>query len=127
MEPIARILAREFWSRGEAPTFAEYAAAWLQAVSEHSQPNPERAFLGDRARGTSGPDWKSLRAKRAARVLHKLKKICVGGSAGIAAETEGAGFGALGCFESRRFRPFLGGAESVEPVLPVILTVWPAG
>src|SRR3984885_7040242 len=28
---IARILAREFWSRGTAPTYQEFAAAWLIA------------------------------------------------------------------------------------------------
>jgi hypothetical protein len=46
---IARILARQFWSRGSAPTFKEYAAAWLHAVKEHTRPNPEWAFLSDRA------------------------------------------------------------------------------
>src|SRR5437016_6055403 len=32
---IARILARDFWTRGKAPTFKEYASAWLQALREH--------------------------------------------------------------------------------------------
>lgn len=36
---IARIVARDFWSRGEAPTYYEYASAWLKAVEEHSRPN----------------------------------------------------------------------------------------
>ena len=72
---IARILAREFWSRGIAPTFKEYASAWLQAQQEHERPNPEWAFLSDLARGTAAPDWKKLRAKKAARVLARLKKI----------------------------------------------------
>jgi hypothetical protein len=72
---IARIVARDFWSRGVAPTFNEYASAWLQAVKEHSRPNPEWAFLSDRARGTAGPDWKRLRAKKAARVMKVLDQI----------------------------------------------------
>jgi hypothetical protein len=35
---IARMLAREFWSMGKAPTFAEYAAAWMQSSTEHTAP-----------------------------------------------------------------------------------------
>jgi len=72
---IARIVARDFWSRGEAPTLKEYASAWLQAVKEHNRPNPEWAFLSDRARGTAGPDWKRLRAKKAAKVMKMLDQI----------------------------------------------------
>ena len=72
---IARIVARDFWSRGQAPTFREYALAWLQAVKEHSRPNPEWAFLSDRARGTAGPDWKKLREKKARKVMQLLSQI----------------------------------------------------
>jgi hypothetical protein len=72
---IARILARDFWSRGKAPTFKEYASAWLRAVDNHRRPNAEWAFLSDRARGTAGPDWKRLRAKKAARVMKILNQI----------------------------------------------------
>jgi hypothetical protein len=72
---IARILAREFWARGKAPTFKEFAAAWLQAVHEHTAPNPEWAFLSDRKRGTTAKDWKKLRAKKAGSVLKRLNQI----------------------------------------------------
>lgn len=72
---IARILAREFWTRGKAPTFKEFAAAWLQAVQEHTAPNPEWAFLSDRTAGTTATDWKKLRAKKAASVLKRLNQI----------------------------------------------------
>jgi len=72
---IARILGREFWTRGKAPTFKEFAAAWLQAVQEHTAPNPEWAFLSDRTRGTAAKDWKKLRAKKAASVLERLNQI----------------------------------------------------
>lgn len=72
---IARILAREFWTRGEAPTFKEFAAAWLQAVRDHTGPNPEWAFLSDRTRGTAAKDWKKLRSKKAASVLKRLNQI----------------------------------------------------
>jgi len=72
---IARILAREFWTRGKAPTFKEFAAAWLQAVQEHTAPNPEWTFLSDRTRGTAAKDWKKLRVKKAAGVLKRLNQI----------------------------------------------------
>jgi hypothetical protein len=72
---IARILAREFWSRGEAPTFAKYAAAWVEASEQHTKPNPEWAFLSDRASGTNVGDWKKLRAKKAAKVLEIIERM----------------------------------------------------
>jgi hypothetical protein len=46
---IARILARDFWSKGIAPTYEEFASAWVAASDDHTQPNPEWAFLSDRA------------------------------------------------------------------------------
>lgn len=72
---IARILARTFWSRGEAPTFKEYASAWLQARKEHKRPNPEWAFLADRADKKAGADWKRMRARKAKEVMKILAKI----------------------------------------------------
>jgi hypothetical protein len=77
---IARIVAREFWSRGEAPTFEKYATAWMRAVKEHKRPNAEWAFLSDRARGVAGPDWKRMRAKKAAKVMKTLSRIGGGSS-----------------------------------------------
>jgi len=70
----ARIVAREFWSKGQAPTFREYAAAWLTA-EEGCESHPEWAFLADIARGTAGSDWKLLRAKNAAKVMRLLNSI----------------------------------------------------
>jgi hypothetical protein len=70
---IARIIAREFWSNGEAPTFRKYAAAWLGAAAENSEAHPEWAFLADRARGTARSGWKRLRAKKAAKVMKLLR------------------------------------------------------
>ena len=72
---IARIVAREFWSKGEAPTFRKYAAAWLSAAGEHTEAHPEWAFLADRARGIAGSNWKRLRAKKAAKVMKLLNAI----------------------------------------------------
>jgi hypothetical protein len=69
---IARILAREFWSDGKAPTFREYASAWIQASSEHLRPNPEWAFLSDIASTGAVRDWAKLRTQKASRVMKVL-------------------------------------------------------
>jgi hypothetical protein len=71
----ARILAREFWTRGVAPTYAEFAVAWMKADEGHTQPNPEWAFLSDRAAGTHMGDWKQLRTKKAKQVLKILERM----------------------------------------------------
>jgi hypothetical protein len=70
----ARIVAREFWSKGQAPTFREYVAAWLTA-EEGGESHPEWAFLADLAHGTAGSDWKLLRTKKAAKVMRLLNSI----------------------------------------------------
>jgi hypothetical protein len=75
---IARILAREFWTRGKAPTFREFASAWLQATREHTKPNPEWAFLSDRASKIATPDWKKLRAQKASKAMKTLNRIIAG-------------------------------------------------
>jgi hypothetical protein len=72
---IARILARTFWSRGDAPTFKDYASAWLQARKQHKRPNPEWAFLADRADKKAGADWKKMRAIKAKKVMKALAKV----------------------------------------------------
>jgi len=72
---IARILARRFWSEGKAPTYGEFAAAWLQAVRDHAQPNPEWAFLSDRASKKDTADWKRLRNDKASKVIKILHQI----------------------------------------------------
>ncbi len=75
---IARILARDFWSRGKAPTFEEYASVWLDASREHTRPNLEWAFLSDRAGKAATPDWKKLRAHKASKVMKVLNRITGG-------------------------------------------------
>jgi hypothetical protein len=72
---IARILAREFWSKGIAPTYREYAAEWLTAKEQHKRPNPEWAFLSDRAEGKGTTKWKELRKRKARKVLRILKRL----------------------------------------------------
>jgi hypothetical protein len=56
---IARILAREFWTKGKAPTFKQFASAWLRANKGHSSPIEReelldqigRSFVNRRRRG----------------------------------------------------------------------------
>jgi hypothetical protein len=72
---IARILARQFWSKGVAPTYQEYAAAWLKAKEDYKRPNPEAAYLSDRFDGKETANWKKLRRKKAAQVLRILKQL----------------------------------------------------
>ena len=74
---IARILAREFWSGGEAPTLEAFAAAWVRASREHTRPNPEWAFLSDLANQTAAKNWRKLRKQKAKKVLEILDKIHV--------------------------------------------------
>ena len=72
---IARILARQFWSGGAAPTFREYAMAWLEETRSHTKPNPEWAFLSDRASGQAHGDWKKVRSAKAAKVMKLLRQV----------------------------------------------------
>ncbi len=73
---IARIKCRDFWSRGEAPTFAEYAKVWLLARDNYSlDQHPEAAFLTDRAKGTADENWKKLRRLKAGGVRTILDRI----------------------------------------------------
>ena len=72
---IARMLARSFWAQGQAPTYAEFASAWLQALRDHTQPNPEWAFLSDRANSRDTANWKRLRNDKASQVMEVLNQI----------------------------------------------------
>ncbi len=72
---VARILARDFWAQGRAPTFREYASAWVRAATDHTRPNAEWAFLSDRANKTAPKNWKQLRADKASKVIETLNQI----------------------------------------------------
>ena len=72
---IARMLARDFWSRGKAPKFREYASAWSEASRGHLRPNPEWAFLSDRASKGAVQDWAKLRKQKASKVMRVLDQI----------------------------------------------------
>jgi hypothetical protein len=70
----AQEVTRACWIKGQAPTYVEFARLWLAAAASHTGPNPEWAFLTDRAEGRAGADWKKVRARKAANVLALLKK-----------------------------------------------------
>lgn len=78
---VARIVCREFWTRGEAPALDEYARAWMEAdavgLGIDRGDHPEAAWLTDRARGQGGPDWKERRNQKAERVLAVLAQLPV--------------------------------------------------
>ena len=72
---ISQEVLRGCWTRGEAPTYREFAKLWLMARADHTKPNPEWAFLTDRAKGIAGTDWKQLRVRKASAAIALLKKI----------------------------------------------------
>jgi len=73
---VARVLAMEFWTRGEAPTLAEFARAWTRAQADQQRSvNPEYAYLTDVKYNRAGREWKSLRNAKAASALQTLERI----------------------------------------------------
>jgi len=73
---VARVLAMEFWTHGEAPTLQEFAVAWTKArTAQHRLLTPEYAYLTDlRDQGVDG-GWKAVRAAKAQSALATLAKI----------------------------------------------------
>lgn len=76
---VARLLCRDYWERGETPTFEEFATAWFEAdkrgLGVARGEHPEAAYLTDRARGTVGPDGRARRAAYAAEALGYLSRL----------------------------------------------------
>jgi hypothetical protein len=73
---IARVLAMEFWTRGEAPPFEEFARSWTKAkTEEHRLLTPEYAYLTDRKHQRAEDNWKALRTAKAKSALKTLAKI----------------------------------------------------
>jgi hypothetical protein len=73
---LARVLIMELWTSGQAPTFAEFADAWVAAKDQpRDLLSAEYAFLTDLQRGQAGPDWKAVRKGKAERVLALLDEI----------------------------------------------------
>ena len=73
---VARVLAMEFWTRGEAPTLDEFARSWTNAkTEEHRLLTPEYAYLTDLKHQRADGDWKALRAAKARSALKTLERI----------------------------------------------------
>jgi len=73
---VARVLAMEFWTRGEAPTLEEFARSWTKAKSQqHLLLTPEYAYLTDLKVHRAGDEWKALREAKARSALETLARI----------------------------------------------------
>jgi hypothetical protein len=73
---VARVLAMEFWTRGEAPTFEEFARSWTKAkAEEHRLLTPEYAYLSDLRHQRADGDWKAMRKAKAKSALKTLARI----------------------------------------------------
>ena len=73
---VARVLAMDFWTRGEAPTFEEFARSWTKAKAEqHRLLTPEYAYLTDLCHQRAGSNWKALRKAKAKSALETLARI----------------------------------------------------
>ena len=73
---VARVLAMEYWTRGEAPTFEEFARSWTKAkAEEHQLLTPEYAYLTDLRYQRTDGDWKALRKAKAKSALETLARI----------------------------------------------------
>lgn len=81
---VVRVLAMKFWTRGEAPTFEEFARAWTKAEREsHRLFTPEYAYLTDRKHQRADVDWKALRKAKAASALKTLARIAPAPAAAV--------------------------------------------
>jgi len=72
---IARIVIRDCWTDGKAPTLREYAKAWSVSEAGCLDNHPEAAYLTDRRANGPDADWKALRIKKAKSVLAVLNKL----------------------------------------------------
>ena len=73
---VARVLAMDFWTRGEAPTFDEFARSWVKAkAEEHRLLTPEYAYLTDLRHQRADGHWKALRKAKARSALATLARI----------------------------------------------------
>jgi hypothetical protein len=73
---VARVVAMEFWTRGKAPTFEQFARSWTKAKAEqHRLLTPEYAYLTDLRHQRADGDWKSLRKAKARSALQTLSRI----------------------------------------------------
>jgi len=73
---VARVVAMAFWTRGQAPTFGEFARAWMKATTgQHRLLTPEYAYLTDVKHRRADDTWKALRTAKARSALKTLARI----------------------------------------------------
>jgi hypothetical protein len=73
---VARVVAMAFWTRGQAPTFDEFARSWMKAKTEqHRLLTPEYAYLTDVKHRRADDDWKASRTAKAKSALKTLARI----------------------------------------------------
>ena len=73
---VARVVAMAFWTRGQAPTFEEFARTWMEAkTEEHRLLTPEYAYLTDLKHRRADDNWKALRTAKANSALKTLARI----------------------------------------------------
>jgi hypothetical protein len=73
---VARVVAMAFWTRGQAPTFDEFARSWMKAKAEqHRLLTPEYAYLTDLKHQRADDNWKALRTAKAQSALKTLARI----------------------------------------------------
>lgn len=73
---VARVVAMAFWTRGEAPTFDEFARSWMKAKAEEDRLlTPEYAYLTDIKHRRVDDNWKALRTAKAKSALTTLARI----------------------------------------------------
>src|SRR6476620_7734238 len=73
---VARVLAMEFWARGEAPTFEEFAGSWTKAkAEEYRLLTPEYAYLTDLKHHRADGQWKAVRKAKAKSALKTLARV----------------------------------------------------
>jgi hypothetical protein len=73
---VARVVVMAFWTRGEAPTFEEFAGSWTKAkTEEHELLTPEYAYLTDLKHRRADGGWKALRTAKAKSALKTLARI----------------------------------------------------
>jgi len=73
---VARVVAMGFWTRGQAPTFEEFARSWMKAkTEEHRLLTPEYAYLTDVKHRRADDNWKALRTAKAKSALQTLARI----------------------------------------------------
>ena len=73
---VARVVAMAFWTRGQAPTFDEFARSWTKAkAQQHRLLTPEYAYLTDLKHRRADDNWKALRTAKAQSALKTLARI----------------------------------------------------